>query len=100
MEEHLEYTRADDQRITRMETLMVTMDKKIDTLGDSIKICQNNCVGNRSGYSKRLKSIEDRIRGETFVKSWKDALFSKSTAIVLFIIAVVDFVSRLIPWGR
>lgn len=100
MEEHLEYTRADDQRITRMETLMVTMDGKFDTLFESIKNCQNNCGGRRSNFDKRLKLIEDKVKGEAVVRSWKDAIFSKTTVVVLFVIGVVDFGLRFVPWGK
>jgi hypothetical protein len=100
MEEHLEYTRADDQRITRMETLMLNMNDKIDTISESINACQNNCGGNRSVFNKRLKIVEEKLKGEAFVKSWKEALFSKTTAVVLFLIAIVDFGFRFVAWGK
>ena len=100
MEEHLEYTRKDDQRITEMYALMPVMNQKIDDLAGSIKACQGNCMGNRSGFNKRLKIVEEKIKGDRVIQSWKDAIFSKSTAIVLFIIAAVDFVLRFIPDGK
>jgi hypothetical protein len=100
MEEHLEYTRADDQRITEMYALMPIMDKKIDDMVQSMRVCQSNCTGSKSGFNRRLTKVEKIIENNNFVRSWKDAVFSKSTAVVIFIIAVVDFTFKFILWEK
>ena len=63
MGEQLIFTREDADRLTRIETLMKTMDGKIDTLTESIVTCQTNCAGRRKGVSDQLDRIDTRLDG-------------------------------------
>lgn len=64
MVEHLDFTRADSDRITRMETLLIGMDQKMDDLTNSVKCCQTNCGTRRAGVDKRVKTLEDQHKEE------------------------------------
>ena len=64
MAEHLDFTRADADRITRMETLLIGMDQKIDELTASIQTCQINCGLRRTEVGKRVKELEDQQKEE------------------------------------
>jgi hypothetical protein len=83
-----------------METILIGMDQKIDTLTTSMATFQTNCGGNRQKYNVRLKVVEDYVKDIGVIQTWKSVIFSKTTAVVLFLIALVDFVARFLPWGK
>jgi hypothetical protein len=93
----IDFTRDDADRITRMETLLIDMNQKIDKINTNFGGCQSNCSGSRGKYDKRLKIVEDFVKGNKIVQSWKDAIFSKTTVVVGCLIAIVDFSFRVFP---
>jgi hypothetical protein len=89
MTDHIEFTREDAERITRMETLMIGMNTKIDVLTESIGACQSNCVGRRSKFDDRLKAVENtHLEDKGFLKG--------RTADVALIVGVLGVVGALI----
>lgn len=85
MAEHLEFTRDDAERMTRMETLLKGMDEKMDNLVASIGACQTNCSGRRDRFDKRLCAVEDEQKvAKGFLKGR-----TADVALVIGILAVI-----------
>jgi hypothetical protein len=93
MVEHLDFTRADSDRITRMETLLIGMDQKMDDLTNSVKCCQTNCGTRRAGVDKRVKDLEDQHKEE-------GGILKGRKADVALIISVVGLIAILIGIWR
>lgn len=89
MAEGITFRREDADRITRMETLLTTIDSKLDTLMTGIANCQGECSTRREKFDKRVTTIEDQHKVEKgFLKGRK--------ADVAVIISAVALISTLI----
>jgi hypothetical protein len=73
MNEELTFTREDADRITRMETLLIGMDQKIDKLASSIGACQSVCAARRKKFSERVDLIEKQHTEEKGVLKGRTA---------------------------
>lgn len=79
-------------------------------IGDIKKILQcktEDCSSCREEIDSQIESVRTKVStivsqhtGEQKIQSWKDAVFNKTTAIILVIIAVINFGLRFLPWGH
>lgn len=94
MTQEITFTREDADRITRMETLLLSVDKKTDDIIESIKTNQDCCVGIRDRFDKRVKTLEESHTEETgFLKGRKAdfALVMSLLSTVVMLIAIYSF---------
>ena len=98
--------------MTREDVENIALTKKgvEDLTGDvkEIKLMLKNqyskCMTHFSEQDKEIEEIKDCMCAEktetTAIKTWKEAIFNKTTAFIMFIIAVIDAAIRFIPWGK
>ena len=93
MNEELTFTRDDADRITRMETLLIGMDQKIDKLTTSIGTCQATCAARRKKFAERVDDIEKQHSEEKGVLKGR-------TADVALVVGVISLIGVLIGIWR
>lgn len=94
--------------MTREDIENIALTKKgVDDLGEEVKeikgLLKNQykkCMDHFAIQDAELGKLKDCAKGEQTIQTWKDAVFSKSTAIVVFVIVIIDAAIRFSPWGK
>jgi hypothetical protein len=76
------------------------MKKLLECKTEDCSTCRKELDSRDDEISQKLATIENVQSGEKSVQTWKDAIFSKSTAIVVLVIGGLDLAARYWPWGR
>jgi len=93
--------------IGRIEGRMDGIGREIGEIKEILKCKTEDCSSCREeldahddALSKKITGIQNIQSGEKGVQTWKDALFSKTTAVVVILFAGLDLAARYWPWGK
>ena len=99
-----EMTREDVENIALTKKGVEDLTQEVKEIKTMLKNQYSKCMTHFAEQDAEIESLKDCACAEktaTFaVQTWKEAIFNKTTAIVVFIIAVVDAALRFIPWGK
>jgi hypothetical protein len=93
-------TREDIENIALTKKGVDDLKGEVQEIKGLLKNQYRKCMEHFAVQDTELQKLKDCASTEKGVQTWKDAVFSKSTAIVVFVIAIIDAAIRFSPWGK
>ncbi|MFA5212945.1 MAG: hypothetical protein WC406_06410 [Methanoregula sp.] len=97
-------TREDVENIALTKKGVEDLTEEVKEIKAMLKNQYSKCMTHFSEQDEEIEKIRDCACAEktatTAIQTWKEAIFNKTTAFIVFIIACIDAAIRFIPWGR
>lgn len=93
-------TRKDIENIALTKKGVEDLTQDVQEIKGLLKNQYVECMNHFAVQDAELAKLKECASTEKGVQTWKDAVFSKTTAIVIFTIAIIDAAIRFAPWGK
>lgn len=89
MMDELEFTRKDLENVTLTKMGVDALNEKVDKLSTAIKIQHATCMEHFEKQDQRICTLESCEQNRKTVTSFKEQVFSKTTAVIVVLAAAV-----------
>jgi hypothetical protein len=95
-----EMTREDIENIALTKKGVEDLTGEVQEIKGLLKNQYAKCMEHFAVQDGEIQKLKECASTQKAVQTWKDAIFNKTTAVVIFIIAFVDAAIRFSPWGK
>ncbi|MCK9591876.1 MAG: hypothetical protein M0Q91_07700 [Methanoregula sp.] len=87
----MEFTREDVEDLALMKRGVDDLNEKMDVLTAAVKKQHETCMTKFKSDNERICALEACQAKETTITTWKEQLFTKTTGVIIVVVAVVSF---------
>ena len=95
-----EMTREDVENIALTKKGVEDLTQEVKEIKIMLKNQYPKCMTHFAEQDAELAKLKECATTEKAVQTWKDAIFNKTTAFIVFVIAIIDASIRFYPWGK